>query len=110
MMLYTTCRVTFFTGIIYLLLTSNAFSQTISWSGYAAGTFSYSTGPLSATITNNGSTGYQSGSPFYQPDNNPLAVSGDCGSEGLVLYMDWGANANTANYSTTLTLNFSQCV
>lgn len=106
-------RSSLFVNVIMLYISNPiVYGQTISWSGYAAGSSSYTSGPLSAVITNTPGNYYINSSPKYHPNNNSdiHSPNNNCGSVGLLMEMDWGNNANTQNYATTLTINFAQCV
>ena len=87
-------------------------AQTISWSGYSAGTLSYINSPMSLTITNTPGSYHINSSPRYHATSNSdiHPPANNCGSQGLLLEMDWGNNANSQNYATTLVMNFSSCV
>lgn len=102
-----------FVNVILLYISDPiVYGQTISWSGYTSGTTSFSNGPLSAVITNTPGNYYINSSPRYHANSNSdiHPPNNNCGVVGLLMEMDWGNNANSQNYATTLTMNFSQCV
>jgi hypothetical protein len=87
-------------------------AQTISWSGYSAGTLSYNNAPMTVTINNSPGSYHINSSPRYHATSNSdiHPSANNCGSPGLLLEMDWGNNAHTQNYATTLVMNFASCV
>jgi len=91
-----------FVIFVCLTLSSNIFAQTYSWSGYTAGSTSYTTGIMTATVTST-NPGFQNSTPRHYAA--ATVGSGQCGiAGGLALENMFG---NVTNAHATVTMSFT---
>jgi Secretion system C-terminal sorting domain len=82
---------------------SSLHAQTFSWSGYVAGSTSYTTGIMNATVTSS-NPGFQNSTPRHFAGTT--VGSGQCGQAGGLALEQLFGNITTAH--ATLTLDFTQ--